>query len=196
MLTAIPESLRLIRLLTIFFAAFTAAAAIAQDSVEFTDLVELAATVSAIDREQRLVTLRGPDGGELTIQAGPEVRNFAQIEAGDIVRLSYEQYYSATRIDPAEAPQLAAAGAAGLARAEEGERPGVAVGAIETMLVMIESIGPGGRTATFITSDGALQAIFVRREESRAFASSLQPGDIVQLTVAEAVALLVDPLED
>jgi hypothetical protein len=169
---------------------------LAQESVEFTDLVERAATVSAIDSEQRLVTLRGPEGGELTLEAGPEVRNFAQLEVGDVVRLSYEQYYSATRISVEEAPETFADGAAMVARAAEGERPGVAVGAIETMVVLIESIGPDGRSATFITPDGALHSIFVIREESREFARSLEAGDLVELTFADAIALVVEPLDD
>lgn len=192
--TVFGDSRRNNRVVLAAFAACWAQCALAQASVEFSDLVEAAATVSAIDRAQRLVTLRGPEGGELTLQAGPEVRNFAQLEIGDIVRLSYEQYYRAARISPDEAPEFSAARSAGAARAAEGERPGVAIGAIDTMTVMIESIGPDGRTATFVTADGALEAIYVQRAESRAFARSLKAGDLVQLTFARAVAILVEPL--
>lgn len=174
--------------------AMSAGGVMAQESVEVSDLVEIAVTVAAIDQAQRLITVRGPEGNELTLEVGPEVRNLAQVEQGDIVRLSYEQAYMAVRIDPEEQPQIAAAATSGAARAAEGERPGLAIGAMVTMVVMIESIGPDGRTATFITPDGGLQAIYVEREESRAFARSLQAGDLVQLTRAEALALVVDPL--
>lgn len=194
MLALFTECRKISRVLFCAIAALSADGILAQDSVEFSDLVERAATVSAIDSADRLVTLRSSDGTELTLQAGPEVRNFAQIEVGDIVRFSYEQYYSATRIDSDETPEIAAVASVGAARAAEGERPGVAMGAIDTMIVAIESIGPDGRSATFITPEGALQAIFVRREESRAFARSLEAGDLVQLTIAEAFALLVEPL--
>ena len=64
------------------------------------------------------------------------------------------------------------------------------------MTVMIESIGPNGRTATFISPDGELDAIYIQREESRAFARGLKAGDLVQLTVAQAVALVVEPLSE
>jgi hypothetical protein len=175
-------------------AVFSAASAGAQESVEFSDLAELAATVTAIDQTERLVTLQGPRGNELTVQAGPEVRNLAQLEVGDVVHLSYELYYSAVRIDPEQVPEAVAAAAAGAARAAEGERPGGVVGVVESMIVAIESIGPNGRSATFITPEGSLQAIFVEREEARAFARSLEAGDLVQLTVAEAVAVIVEPL--
>lgn len=174
--------------------AMCAANAVAQDSVEFTDVSEIAATVTAIDQAQRLVTLRGSEGTEITLEAGPEVRNFAQIEAGDTVRLSYEVYYSASRVDPDQVPDVVAAASAGAARAAEGERPGALIGAIQSMIVLIESIGPDGRTATFITPEGDLQAIYVEREQGRAFARSLSAGDLVQLTVGEAVALVVEPI--
>jgi hypothetical protein len=168
--------------------------AFAQQSVQLTDVAEIAATVTAIDRDRRLVTLRGPQGNELTVEAGPEVGNFAQIEVGDTVRLAYSLTYRATRVDPAQAPAVVAAVSAGAARAAEGERPGVALGAVESMIVLIESIGPEGRTATFITPGGDLQAIYVQREEGRAFARSLAAGDLVELAVGETVAITVEPI--
>lgn len=166
----------------------------AQDSVEVSDVAEIAATVAAVDHAQRLVTLRSAEGDLLTVEAGPEVRNFAQIEVGDIVRLTYELYYSAIKVDPEQLPEVAAASLAAASRAAEGERPGAAIGAVDSMIVLIESIGPDGRTATFITPDGGLQAIYVEREQGRAFARTLEAGDLVELTVAEAVAITVEPL--
>jgi hypothetical protein len=167
----------------------------AQDPVTFSDVVDLAAMVAALDRDERLITLRGPQGGEMTITAGPEVRNFAQLEVGDTIRLHYELDYAVEKLDPDAVPELAAAAAAGVVRAEEGERPGGAVGAIGSTVVLVESIGPGGRTVTFFSPDGALQAIVVQRDEGRAFARELAPGDLVQLTVAEAVAIFVEAID-
>jgi hypothetical protein len=175
-------------------ALLLAARAQAQDPVTFSDVVDLAATVTAIDRDDREISLRGPQGREVSVTAGPEVRNFAQLEVGDTIRLHYELVYAAEKLDPDAVPDLAAAAAAGAVRAEEGERPGGAIGAIESTVVLVESIGPDGRTATFFTPDGALQAIVVEREEGRAFARALVPGDLVQLTVAEAVAIYVEAI--
>jgi hypothetical protein len=176
------------------FGLAIAGAAYAQEPVQFTEVTEVAATVAALDSSERMITLRGPRGVEMTIEAGPDVRNFAQIEVGDTVRVHYELVYGAQLVDPEAVPEQAAAAAAGMARAEEGERPGGVIGMIEAMVVLIESIGPGGRTATFITPEGSLQAIVVRHEEARAFARELAAGDLVQLTVAEAVAIFVEPI--
>ncbi len=165
----------------------------APDSVEISEVEEIAAAVTAIDQARRLVTIRGPQGNELTFEAGPEVRNLAQVQVGDIVRLTYEQTYIATRTD-AEEVSASVPVAVGAARAEPGERPGGAVGAIVAMTVRVESVGPDGGTVTYSRPDGQLQAIYVRREESQAFVRSLRPGDIVELTYAEALAITVEEL--
>ncbi len=43
------------------------------------------ATVDSVDYENRTGTLKLPDGTMLTFKAGPEVRNFDQVKAGDKV---------------------------------------------------------------------------------------------------------------
>ena len=116
----------------------------APDSVEISEVEEIAAAVTAIDQARRLVTIRGPQGNELTFEAGPEVRNLAQVQVGDIVRLTYEQTYIATRTD-AEEVSASVPVAVGAARAEPGERPGGAVGAVVAMTVRVRVRGPRWR---------------------------------------------------
>lgn len=50
-----------------------------------TESYSATAIVSAIDRSTREVTLRKSDGSEFSFVAGPEVRNFDQINVGDHV---------------------------------------------------------------------------------------------------------------
>ncbi len=173
--------------------ALTAGCASTPGSVEISETEEIAAIVTAVDQSQRLVTVRGPQGNEVTLEAGPEVRNLAQVRVGDTVRVIYEQAYIATLTDAEEVDPFVPV-AVGAVRAEPGERPGGAVGSIVTMLVKIESVGPDGLTVTFSEPDGQLQAIYVRREESQAFVRSLRPGDIVELTFAQALAITVEPM--
>ena len=42
--------------------------------------VKVEATITAINGSTREVTLKGPQGRELTLLAGPEVKNFAQMK--------------------------------------------------------------------------------------------------------------------
>ena len=53
---------------------------VAQDKgVELGDVTAITATVVGIDRAGRIVTLRGPRGNIVNIEAGEDVRNFDQI---------------------------------------------------------------------------------------------------------------------
>ncbi len=174
-------------------ATVVAGCASAPESVEITETEEIAAIVTAVDQSQRLVTIRGPQGNAVTLEAGPEVRNLAQVQIGDTVRVVYEQTYIATLTDAEEVSPLVPL-AVGAIRAEPGERPGAAIGSIVTMSVKIESVGPDGLTVTFSGPDGRLTAIYVLREESQAFVRSLRPGNIVELTFAEALAIMVEPM--
>jgi len=176
-------------------AALAATSVSAQETVQISETQEISATIIAVDQELRLITLRGPQGNLTAIEAGPEVRNLAQIEVGDTLRVVYEQAYIAT-LTGAEVASPGTDVTVGAVRAEAGEMPGGAVGTMSTIMVTIESIGPEGRSATFRGPDGQLQAIDVRREEGREFARGLNPGDVVQMTYAEALAIMVESLEE
>ena len=176
-------------------AALVASSASAQESVQVSETQEISATIVAVDQELRIVVVRGPQGNLTTIEAGPEVRNLAQVEVGDTIRVVYEQAFIAT-LTGAEVASPVTDVTVGAVRAEVGAQPGAAVGSMSTMTVTIESIGPEGRSATFRGPDGQLQAIDVRREEGREFARGLNPGDVVQMTYAEALAIMVEPLEE
>ena len=51
--------------------------------------VKLTAAIVAIDAATRSITLKGPQGKEITVTAGPEVKNFAQMKVGDQVTVAY-----------------------------------------------------------------------------------------------------------
>ena len=53
--------------------------------------VKATATITAIDKATRDITLKGPQGNELTVTAGPEVKNFASLKVGDQVDLQYAE---------------------------------------------------------------------------------------------------------
>jgi hypothetical protein len=51
--------------------------------------LKITATITAIDKATRDVTLKGPEGNLVTVTAGPEVKNFGQLKVGDKVDLQY-----------------------------------------------------------------------------------------------------------
>jgi hypothetical protein len=79
------------------------------------------ATVEAVNKDTREVTLKGADG-KFTFKAGPEVRNFAQIRVGDKVTATYYQELAVFVAPPGEAPS--ASETESLERAALGKKPG------------------------------------------------------------------------
>ena len=51
--------------------------------------VEASATITAIDKATRGITLKSPQGDEMQGTAVPEVKNFDQLKVGDVVRVGY-----------------------------------------------------------------------------------------------------------
>ena len=53
------------------------------------EVAHIVAEVTAIDLATRELTLAGPLGGEIDLQAGPEVKNLPQVKVGDLVEITY-----------------------------------------------------------------------------------------------------------
>ncbi|MCX7098648.1 MAG: hypothetical protein NTV43_12180 [Methylococcales bacterium] len=121
------------------------------------ELVVVTATVKAINKKDRVVTLTQPDGKESEVKCGPEVRNFAQIRVGDIVTTSFletvELFVSAADVPSAD-------GAIAAGRAPLGSKPGFAavkavevsasVVAIDYQTREVKLKGPDGKTVKMI----------------------------------------------
>ena len=56
------------------------------DALGVREKVTATAVVQAVDQKNRLLTLKGEDGKVFTIKVGNEVRNLAQVYAGDTVK--------------------------------------------------------------------------------------------------------------
>src|SRR3954462_9429493 len=77
-----------------FAADVSGAVATAPGQAKAVSVITAEATVTAVDPATRKVTLKLNDGKTRTIIAGDEVRNFAQIKVGDIVKAKYVESIS------------------------------------------------------------------------------------------------------
>jgi len=162
------------------------------ESAQVSQELSASATVVAVDAKTRLITLSDAEGGGTwTVHAGPEVRNFDQIQAGDAVRVRYMESLAVALAAPgtATAPPSAMIVSG---RAAPGERPGMAVGGQITTTVKIESVDTRTNIVVFTPPGGGLRAIRVRRPEGQRFIAGLRPGDQVQITYTEAMAVGVE----
>jgi len=155
-------------------------------------LLQVTATVAAIDQSTRMVTLRGSDGTTTTVQVGPEARNLAQVRVGDKVVVSYYKGILAEVKKPGEGAQGVST-ASTTTRARPGERPAGAAGAAIRTRVTIESVDTSFDTVTFKTPDGTMRTYAVETAEGRQFIRGLRKGDQVEVTYIEALAIEVKP---
>lgn len=152
------------------------------------EVVTVSASVESIDKEKRLVILKGPEGNLFAVTAGPEVRNFDQIKVGDQVVVShYEALSLELKKGGSGVPKRVETDTA--ARAAPGERPGAGVGRQVTVV------------ANVIAVDAKKQTVRLRGPEHTVDLKVRDPnqlklvkvGDQVEATYTEATAISVEP---
>jgi hypothetical protein len=165
------------------------------DPVNIENTKEESATVVAIDAPKRLLTLSDDTGAKVTIKAGPEIRNFAQIKVGDKVVARYYEAIAATlrqRGDGGGDTQAPVTDSVA-GRAEAGAKPGVAAATQTVQTVRITDIDKKNHVVSFYGSDGLARSLPIKTPQGQAFAEKLKVGDEVEVTYTEALALTVEP---
>ena len=150
---------------------------------------KLRATVSAIDYEQRTVTLEDEKGAKQTLTIGPEAINFNQVEVGDQVKIAYLQE-TIIYLNPIDAPPAAGAAAVTI-KAPEGSKPDTMVKELAEVTAVVTAVDLEQHTATLQFPDGSLQTVPVRSDvELR----EDQVGREVIIQVTRAMAISVEKL--
>lgn len=155
-------------------------------------LVQITATVLAVDAVNRLVTLEGPKGQSATIKAGPEVRNFAQIAPGDKVTVDYYEAMTVDLVIPGGVktdPGIITKNAE--VRALPGEKPAGGVLEAITATIQILSVDPYKKAIAFRGLDGHYREISVKRPDLQHYLKDLKDGDSVQISYVEALAVAI-----
>jgi ribosomal protein S1 len=163
----------------------------APNEAKVSDEVTVQATVVAVDKETRDRTLTRPDGSSVEVIAGPEIRNFEQIEPGNTVTARYVVSLTARRLE-ADAPDTEPTAGLVTARAEPGQAPAGAIGSDMMMTVAVKSVDQDQHIVTFTDPNGILHAIEAERDEGKNFVRGLQPGDRVELIYEELLAMSVE----
>jgi hypothetical protein len=154
------------------------------------DVVESRATITAVDRSQRTVTLRDKSGEEMVVEASDAVRNFDQIQVGDEVVVSYTEAL-AWQVKPASEGAPGVSADEGVTRAKPGEKPGGAVGRSVTVTTTITAIDLAAGTVTLTGPGGKSRTIKARDPNNL---KKVKVGDLVDITYSEALAIAVKPV--
>jgi hypothetical protein len=150
--------------------------------------VDFSAAITAIDKKSRTITLKGPQGNEAKVVAGPEVKNFDQLKVGDTVQARYVESI-VLELKKGGGLPVAKTEKAGAASAKPGEKP-AAIGGREVKVVG-NVIKVDAATQT-VTVKGPQRTVDLKVRDPEQF-KLVAVGDQIEATYTEAVAVAVTP---
>ncbi|BCT92907.1 hypothetical protein LYSHEL_19300 [Lysobacter helvus] len=152
--------------------------------------VEATATIAAIDKASRTVTLKLDDGTTTEIVAGPDVKRFDEFAVGDKVHARYTIGVTTELRAPTDAekadPLVVVEGGA---RAPTDAAPAAGAGRMIRVVATIEAIDREKNTVTLKGPNGNSMTIEVA---DPAVLAKPKVGDTVVVTIAESVAMSLD----
>jgi Cu/Ag efflux protein CusF len=157
----------------------------AQDPKPVTESVTLKATIEAIDKTAKTVTLKGPKGNLVDVDASG-VDRFDQLKVGDVVTATYYESLAVHVRKPGD-PTPAAGTAAVTPRAGA---PGGTAARQRTVTVTVEAIDPKVPSVTVKSPDGRVLSFRIQDPKN---IEGLKIGDKVDVTYTQALLLKVDP---
>jgi Cu/Ag efflux protein CusF len=180
----------------LFFAVVTALALLAgcanqKPSGRIENTIEARATVTAIDLQQRVVTLKDEKGQEVAVEVADTVANLDQIKVGDQVLASYTEAL-AWQVKPAGQGAPGVSADTDVTTSKPGSKPGGTVGRTLNLTATITAIDLPNGTVTLTGPGGQSQTIKAR---DPANLKKVKVGDLVDITYTEAVAISVKPVK-
>lgn len=152
------------------------------------DAAVAVATVVAIDEKTREITLKGSAGDEVTITAGPEVRNFDQIKRGDKVIMEYYQAF-AIALSPKGSGVRERIDTLEVERAKAGDKP---AGRVTKRIAAVGTVEAVDAKNNIVVLKGAVKTVEMQVSEDVDL-SKIKPGDEVEAVYTESFAVKVEP---
>lgn len=155
------------------------------------DAITAGATVTAVDKAKRTFTLKASDGKTHSFTAGPEMRNFDQMNVGDKVEATYAEEMSISVNKSGAAPSMQEKTA--VVRAPKGAKPGVILASSTEVTGVVTAIDHKARTVTLMGPKGK-EATFPVKEGVKGF-ENVAKGDnvVISYTDALSISVVTDP---
>jgi Cu/Ag efflux protein CusF len=155
---------------------------------EATRLIKITATVVSVDKAARTLTLKHKDGQLETLKAGPEVKRFDEVAAGDSLVVEYEEGLALEFQAPGTAP-VAPEAVAASARADKDQAPGGVVAAGVRATVSVTAIDLPNRMVVFQGPGGQFHQV---KAGPKVQLEKLKVGDKLLATYVQAVAISLE----
>ncbi len=170
-------------------AALLALGSLAQAQVKKSNSVSATATIEAIDKANRLVTIKDEKGAEDTVYVGPEVKRFDEVKVGDKIRLTYTE----SIVMQVRKPGDPAPTSGDKTQAVRGTgAPSATISREQTTTVEVLAIDQKLPSITVKTADGRT---VTRKVEERKNLEGVKVGDKIDITYTQAVVLALEPLK-
>jgi Cu/Ag efflux protein CusF len=150
--------------------------------------VSIVATITAVDKQTRDITLKGPQGNEVTFTAGPDVKNFDNLKVGDQVKADYTEALT-LELKKGGGLVVQRTDKAAVAGAKPGELPAGAGGRQITIVADVIAVDAAKQT---IALKGPQRTVELRIPNPEQF-KKISKGDQVEATFTQAVAIAVQP---
>ncbi len=151
------------------------------------DAIQVQGKVKSINKKTREVTLVGPQGNQIVLPAGDEVKNFDQIRVGDLVTLTYVQALVVELKKVENSGIRERVESENRVAAKPGEKPAGMVEKTVRVVANVVAVNPKAQT---VTLRGAKRTVEVAVNDP-ALLKSVQVGNQVEATYIEAVVLVV-----
>jgi hypothetical protein len=151
---------------------------------------KLTAEVTAINLTNREVTLKGPQGNEVTITVSQAVKRLDEVRVGDFVRVDYLVSVAAeirkpTAEEAAHPLEIITAGG----KSPEGEMPAAGIARRFKVVTTIEALN---RPAQTVTVKGPLGRYLTARVADPERLTKVRIGETVVIVFTEALAISLD----
>ncbi len=145
------------------------------------------ATVTAVDKAAREVTLSDADGNSFTLPVGPEVRNFDQVEVGDKLKIQYFERL-ALSLSPGAGGATARIEKTEVSRADPGQKPHGTITRQVDVIAEVVALDAAARTVTLRGQKGTITLQVADDVDL----SKVAVGDSVKARYAETLAISVE----
>ena len=155
---------------------------------EIKDSESLSATVESVDQQSKTVILHDEQGRRFAIEADENAA--ARLHPNDRVKAVYQESLAFALEDPSK-PQGDDQTKVEQSAEKKGS-DGVQFGRRITTTVQIVAVAPEGKSVEFRVPEGQVRTIAIEDAKHRSEVQNLHPGDSVQVTFTEKLALAVD----
>lgn len=144
-------------------------------------------TVTGIDKSARSVTVKNDAGDVHTIQVPADIKAYDKLKKGDKIDIDYTESVAISLLPPGTKPSASEKEAMARGKDEAGAGKSVTISA------EVLQVDAAKNQVVFKGPKGNARVVNVQDPDMQAKLPSLKPGQVVQVTYTEAMALAIQP---